>query len=246
MAFDLQPVRSRNLELGVKWQLTHSLEVDAAAFRADTRNELAVATNQNGRSTYRNVGAARRQGIEASLAGGRRLATASRLHPSAVTLPQWISRLRRDAVRNAGAAGARIPGVPDNYGSLLLEHGAATGWRHGVTLDGIGPVTVNDPGTQCAAGYGSIDVDLGTPSLSVGKDGCCSVREWTTSPTVTTSAQSSSMTATAAISSPVRGARGCSGRSLRFEFGDLCKGPERTWQPLQCRLLLVVTRRRRP
>jgi len=58
-------------------------------------------------------------------------------------------------------AGARVPGVPDNYGSLRLEHGAATGWRQGITFEGIGPVNVNDTGTQHAAGYASIDVDLG-------------------------------------------------------------------------------------
>jgi iron complex outermembrane recepter protein len=166
LAFDLQPVRSRNLEFGVKWQLMRSLEFDAAAFRADTRNELAVATNQNGRSTYRNVGAARRQGIEASLAG--ELGEGWRLTAGFTHLQ---SRFRSGFLACTGTpcatpdtpvpAGVRIPGVPDNYGSLRLEHGAATGWRQGVTLNGIGPVAVNDTGTQHAAGYGSIDVDLG-------------------------------------------------------------------------------------
>jgi iron complex outermembrane receptor protein len=165
LAFNLQPVRSRNLELGAKWQLTSSLEFDAAAFRADTRNELAIATNENGRSTYRNVGDARRQGVEASLAG--ELGKGWRLMAGFTHLQ---SRFRSDFLACAStpcarpdtpvAAGSRIPGVPDNYGSLRLEHGAVIGWRQGVTLDGIGPVTVNDTGTQHAAGYGSIDVDL--------------------------------------------------------------------------------------
>jgi iron complex outermembrane recepter protein len=166
LAFGLQPMRSRHLELGAKWQLTHSLEFDAAAFRADTRNELAIATNENGRSTYRNVGDARRQGIEASLAG--RLGETWRLMAGFTHLQ---SRFRSAFLACTSTpcaapdtpvhAGARVPGVPDNYGSLRLEHGAATGWRQGVTLDGIGPVTVNDTGTQHAAGYGTIDVDLG-------------------------------------------------------------------------------------
>jgi iron complex outermembrane receptor protein len=165
LALDLQPARSRNLELGVKWQLTHALELDGAAFRADTRNELAVATNQNGRSTYRNVGDARRQGFEASLAG--ELGSDWRL---AAGFTHLQARFRSGFLTCAGTpcivpdtpvpAGARIPGVPDNYGSLRLEHGAAVGWREGVTLNGAGPVVVNDNATQHAAGYGLVDVDL--------------------------------------------------------------------------------------
>ena len=57
------------------------------------------------------------------------------------------------------AAGARIPGVPDNYGSLRIEHGRDLGWREGLTLTGVGAVTVNDTNTQQAAGYGLIGLD---------------------------------------------------------------------------------------
>jgi iron complex outermembrane recepter protein len=165
LAFDLQPARSRHFELGAKWQLTTSLEFDVAAFRADTRNELAVATNENGRSTYRNVGEARRQGVEASIAG--RLGEAWHLTAG---LTHLQSRFRSGFLACTSTpcatpdtpvpAGARIPGVPDNYGSLRLEHGSAIGWRQGITLDGIGPVAVNDTAMQDAAGYGLIDLDL--------------------------------------------------------------------------------------
>ena len=38
----------------------------------------------------------------------------------------------------------------------------ANGWcATALAMTGIGPVAVNDTGTQHAAGYGSIDVDLG-------------------------------------------------------------------------------------
>ena len=166
LAFDLQPARSHNLELGLKWRLTDELEFDAAAFRADTRDELAIATNENGRSTYRNVGRARRQGFEASLAG-----ELGRGWRAMAGFTHLQSRFRSGFLACANTpcatpdapvrAGARVPGVPDNYGSLRLEHGAATGWRQGITFEGIGPVNVNDTGTQHAAGYASIDVDLG-------------------------------------------------------------------------------------
>jgi iron complex outermembrane receptor protein len=165
LAFNLRPARSRNLELGAKWQLTRALEFDAAAFRADTRDELAVATNENGRSTYQNVGAARRQGFEASLTG--QLGDDWRL---AAGFTHLQSRFRSDFLACVGTpcaapdtpvpAGARIPGVPDNYGSLRLEHGGDIGWREGVTLSGVGAVTVNDTNTQHAAGYGLLDMDV--------------------------------------------------------------------------------------
>ena len=57
-------------------------------------------------------------------------------------------------------AGSRIPGVPDNYGSLRIQHGRDLGWSQGLTLSGVGPVTVNDNDSQRAAGYGLIDADV--------------------------------------------------------------------------------------
>ncbi len=58
------------------------------------------------------------------------------------------------------AAGARIPGVPDNYGSLRIEHGRDLGWREGLTLSGVGAVNFNDTNTQQGAGYGLIGFDV--------------------------------------------------------------------------------------
>ena len=166
LAFDLKPSRSRNYELGAKWQATRGLEVDAAAFRADTSNELAVATNVNGRSTYRNVGDTRRQGIELSATG--ELAPDWRLSAGYTHLR---ARFRDGFLACTGspcpvpttpiAAGSRMPGVPENYGSLRLEHGDGSGWREGITFTGVGSVTVNDTDTDRAAGYGLIDLDAG-------------------------------------------------------------------------------------
>lgn len=164
LAFDLEPARSRQVELGAKWRLSKTLELDAAAFRADTDNELAVATSQNGRSTYRNVGNTRRQGVELSLTGE----LAPRWHLSAgVTHLQ--ARFESGFLACTGtpcttpatpvSAGTRLPGVPDTYGSLRLEHGNELGWRQGLTLSGVGAVSVNDTDTENAAGYGLIDVD---------------------------------------------------------------------------------------
>ncbi|WP_414649258.1 TonB-dependent receptor family protein [Dyella sp.] len=166
LAFDLKPARSRNVEIGTKWQAARDLEFDAALFRADTRDALAVATNVNGRSTYRNVGDTRREGIE--LAANGELAAGWRLSAGYTHLR---ARFRNDFLACTGspcpvpgtpiAAGSRMPGVPQDYGSLRLAHGDGSGWREGITLTGVGSVTVNDTGTDRAAGYALVDLDVG-------------------------------------------------------------------------------------
>lgn len=166
LALDLKPARSRNEELGAKWQVTRGIEVDAAAFRADTHDELAVATNVNGRATYQNVGHTRRQGVELSATG--ELAPDWRLSAGYTHL---TARFQDGFLTCTSspcpvptmpvAPDSRIPGVPQDYGSLRLEHGSDNGWREGITISGVGSVTVNDIDTQRAAGYGLIDVDTG-------------------------------------------------------------------------------------
>lgn len=56
--------------------------------------------------------------------------------------------------------GSRIPGVPDNYASLRIEHGDELGWREGVTASTVDTVVVNDTNTQRAPGYGLVDLDV--------------------------------------------------------------------------------------
>lgn len=166
LAFDLKPARSKNYELGAKWQATKGLELDAALFRADTDNELAVATNVNGRSTYRNAGHTRREGVELSatgtLAPDWRL-SAGYTHLRARFEDAYLACTGTPCTvpNTPVAAGSRIPGVPQDYGSLRLEHGEGLGWREGITLTGVGSVTVNDFDTDRAAGYALVDVDAG-------------------------------------------------------------------------------------
>jgi iron complex outermembrane receptor protein len=166
LAFNLRPAKSVNEEIGAKWQATRFLEVDGAVFRSNTRNELTIATNENGRSTYQNVGPTRRQGIELAATG--QLAQDWQLSAG---ITHMQARFRSDFMECASRpcatpnvpihAGLRIPGVPDNFGSLRLQHGADTGWREGVDLNAVGAVTVNDTNTQRAAGYALIGIDAG-------------------------------------------------------------------------------------
>ena len=62
----LRAQTSRQVELGLKWR-RRTLALDAAVFRADTDDEIGVQSNSGGRSSFRNVGRTRRQGLELSL-----------------------------------------------------------------------------------------------------------------------------------------------------------------------------------
>jgi iron complex outermembrane receptor protein len=165
LAFNLRPARSHNTELGAKWQATPALVFNAALFRASTRDELAIDTSVNGRTTYRNVPEARRQGVELSMDG--ELAPSWHLvagytHLQAQFRSSFLTCIATPCVApNVPVrAGSRMPGVPEDYGSLLLRHGGAAHWSQGLTIIGAGPTTANDFGTARAAGYVVADADV--------------------------------------------------------------------------------------
>lgn len=165
LAFDLGAATSRNLELGSKWRGAHGATLEAALFRADTDNEMAVARNVGGRSSYRNVGRGRRQGFELS----------SSLPLSAQwsfdLAWTWLDAHFRDrfalcdssgcsTANVAVPAGTRIPGTARN------QLGASLNWRNGpwhaaFSAIGAGNVTVNDQGNARAPGYALLDVSTG-------------------------------------------------------------------------------------
>jgi iron complex outermembrane receptor protein len=166
LAFDLDPARSRNAELGLKLRPDPRIEANFAVFRADTRNELAVATSAGGRTTYQNIGTARRDGAEAALAW--RLADDWKLQFAWT----WLdARFRSAFLTCAGtpcttpdtpvAAGTRIPGIPQANLHAALRWGGERGWHAGVQGDYVDAVPVNDRGTDAAPSYIVVAADLG-------------------------------------------------------------------------------------
>ncbi len=164
LAFDLRPATTRNAELGMKWRGEHGARVEAALFRADTDDELAVARNVGGRSSFRNVGAARRQGVE--MQADMPLSEAWQLQ-AAYT---WLDATFRDSfpICTASgctspvvqvAAGTRIPGVARQQASLRLRWQGAH-WNAAAQLLGVGDVTVNDTGSERAPGYGLLNLEV--------------------------------------------------------------------------------------
>jgi iron complex outermembrane receptor protein len=166
LAFDLDPARSRNTELGVKLRPAARVEANFALFRADTRDELAVATSSGGRTTYQNIGKARRDGVEAALAW--RIADDWKLQFAWT----WLdARFRAAFLTCAGtpcttpdtpvAAGARIPGIPRSDLHASVGWGGERGWHAGASGDYVAAVVVNDRGSDRAPAYFVAAADIG-------------------------------------------------------------------------------------
>jgi iron complex outermembrane recepter protein len=153
--FDLKSATSRNYELGVKWRSGRGANATLAAFRSDTKNEIAPLTNSAGRSVFRNVGRTAREGFEATFA--MPLASAIDLYASA----NVIDAKYRDAFLACGAppcttpniavaAGAKIPGVPKQQAFLELRARPLANVTTSIELQHQGKVFANDSNTEFA------------------------------------------------------------------------------------------------
>lgn len=63
--FDLRPARSLSYEIGAKILWGAGTQLNMAAFRARTTDEIVALTNTGGRSTFQNAGHTTRNGFEA-------------------------------------------------------------------------------------------------------------------------------------------------------------------------------------
>jgi iron complex outermembrane receptor protein len=164
--FALRPARSRNREIGLKVDIANRLQADVAGFRADTRDELAIDTNSGGRTTYQNVGRARREGAELAL--------------SAALGARWRMRFAytyldarfRDAFATCLGtpcpapdavvpAGTRIPGVPRSFASAVAEWGGSTGLRATFDARYVGSIGVDNAATDFANPYAVFGARVG-------------------------------------------------------------------------------------
>jgi iron complex outermembrane receptor protein len=163
LALDLAAARSENLELGAKWRDAAGAAWEAALFRADTDDELAVASNTNGRSTYRNIGRTRRQGAEASYR--RPLGEAAQLQVSYT----WLQATVRQAYLTCAssgcatptavvAAGARLPGVPRQQ-LFARWQWQPRAWQFAVEGVAAGATVANDLATARAPGYALLNLE---------------------------------------------------------------------------------------
>jgi len=163
----LRPQRSRQVELGAKWRdAALGLGVDLAVFRANTSDEISVQTNAGGRSTFQNVGATRRQGVE--LGGRWRVARDWRAQ-LAVTL---LDATYRDSFLTCAAvpctaptvvvpAGNRIAGTAEKsaYAELAWRPFAKT--EIAAELRAQGGIVVNDVNSDASKGVVTVALRAG-------------------------------------------------------------------------------------
>jgi iron complex outermembrane receptor protein len=158
----LAAARSNHYELGVKQRGDGGQVFAAALFEADSRNELAVAGSSGGRTSFHNIGRARRRGAELRwqqpLAPRWALATAytfldARFRsdfsncptPATCTIP----------------AGARIPGVPRHDLSGAVRWRLPSGWHAAAEAQALSRIGASDDGAAQAAGYAVVGLSAG-------------------------------------------------------------------------------------
>ncbi|MGV8960087.1 MAG: TonB-dependent receptor domain-containing protein [Stenotrophomonas sp.] len=163
LALDLGAARSRNFELGGKWRGQSGAHAELALFRADSDDELAVASNTNGRSTYRNLGRTRRQGVEAGYV--------QPLGEHAQVQLAWTfieAKVRQGYLACAGsgcatpdtgvAAGSRLPGVPRQQ-LFARWQWQPRNWQFATEAVASSDTVVNDLATEAAPGYALLNLE---------------------------------------------------------------------------------------
>lgn len=157
LAFDLKPALSRNHEMGTKWQIHPDWALQAALFRADTDDEIAIARNSGGRTSYRNVASARRQGAELAVDGRLSESLSLRLAYTRVEghfQSPFLACVTRPCLTpdTLISAGSPIPGIPRSqvFARLGWEQ---EDWRAGVDAFRVGKTPVDDAGSEISPDY---------------------------------------------------------------------------------------------
>ncbi len=155
--YGLAASRSRQVELGAKWQgAVH--RVEGALFDAKSRDEIVPAATVNGRTVYQNADDVRRRGLELAWS-----AKAGAWTPRAAYT--WLDAYFGSAYTGANnaqvAAGNRIPGTARQVAQLSLNYAPTAAWQLGASLDVSSKVQVNDTNTEAAPGFAVVGLRAG-------------------------------------------------------------------------------------
>ena len=165
--FALQPATSRASEVGVKYQAGERHRLNAAAFYIDTKNEIVVDAATGGRTTFKNAGATRRRGIEASWDGNYRYGLSTRV---ALT---WLRAEFADPYTTGAPptvvpAGSKLPGVPSQqaYAELAWAPGRWSNLDTALEALYVDKLYVNDRNTDAAPAYAVMNARIGFSQTS--------------------------------------------------------------------------------
>jgi iron complex outermembrane recepter protein len=165
--FGLQPATSRASEVGVKYRIGERQRLNAALFNVDTSNEIVVDTATGGRTTFKNAGATRRRGAEASWDG--RYAYGVQTHVALTWLrAEFVDAYATGSPPALVPAGARLPGVPSKqaYAELAWIPGGWSGLDTALEAQYVDKLYVNERNTDAAPAYAVMNARIGFSQTS--------------------------------------------------------------------------------
>jgi iron complex outermembrane receptor protein len=153
----LDPSRSRQAEIGMKWRRDgHTLGL--ALFHARSSDEIVPLANEGGRAIFQNVDKVERRGIEA----GWTMQAGVFSTQLAYTLLD--ARFRKSFTSGGGnivAAGNRLPGAPMHSLFTQLEYRPAPGLTTAVEMRAESKAYVDDLNSDAAPGYAVFNLRAG-------------------------------------------------------------------------------------
>ncbi|WP_313302584.1 TonB-dependent receptor [Diaphorobacter sp.] len=161
--FDLQPATSTSAEIGWRQRFAAGEhlrgEWNAVLFQTRTRNEIVVAENTGGRSSFQNAGRTKRQGLE--LSTNTWLTSQWQLNAAFTWLDATLSEGFCDTKGNCTPAGKRIAGTARTQTYAALDWKPATDWRFGLDVRNTGSIAANDSNSVLAPSYTVLGASAG-------------------------------------------------------------------------------------
>ncbi|WP_165473245.1 TonB-dependent receptor PqqU [Klebsiella variicola] len=165
--FGLKPSTNDTVEIGSKTRLGNGL-LTAALFQTNTDNEIVVDSSSGGRTSYKNAGKTRRQGMELGL--DQQFGESWRLKAAWT----WLdATYRTNVCDDASCNDNRIPGIARNMGYASFGYQPEQGWYAGSDIRYMSDIMANDENTAKAPSwtvvglttgykwsYGRMDMDL--------------------------------------------------------------------------------------
>ncbi|ELA1616304.1 TonB-dependent receptor [Klebsiella pneumoniae] len=165
--FGLKPSTNDTVEIGSKTRIGNGL-FTAALFQTNTDNEIVVDSSSSGRTSYKNAGKTRRQGMELGL--DQQFGESWRLKAAWT----WLdATYRTNVCDDASCNGNRIPGIARNMGYASFGYQPEQGWYAGSDIRYMSDIMANDENTAKAPSwtvvglttgykwsYGRMDMDL--------------------------------------------------------------------------------------
>ncbi|HBX7962274.1 TPA: TonB-dependent receptor [Klebsiella pneumoniae] len=165
--FGLKPSTNDTVEIGSKTRIGNGL-FTAALFQTNTDNEIVVDSSSGGRTSYKNAGKTRRQGMELGL--DQQFGESWRLKAAWT----WLdATYRTNVCDDASCNGNRTPGIARNMGYASFGYQPEQGWYAGSDIRYMSDIMANDENTAKAPSwtvvglttgykwsYGRMDMDL--------------------------------------------------------------------------------------